>query len=195
MFKRYYHILHHFVILNIWIYSAPYLLIPYWLIFKWSSGHVLKLARPPISFRQLIFQQPHEEDGLNWFFLLQDHPHRCVDIFILNSNTLPHFEHLNRASCLTHKSHTVICVWFCSIRAKYSCGSFFFCPQFVTLSSLFPFSDNKSDFWACPASSNCFCVVPFLYSQFFLLMISSPMHCKISCYWWDGIDYPCWLDF
>ena len=59
------------------------------------------------------------------FFLLQDHPHRCVDIFILNSNTLPHFEHLNRASCLTHKSHTVICVWFCSIRAKYPCGSFF----------------------------------------------------------------------
>ena len=121
MFKRYYHILHHFVILNIWIYSAPYLLIPYWLIFKWSSGHVLKLARPPISFRQLIFQQPHEEDGLNWFFLLQDHPHHRVDILILNSNTLPHFEHLNRASCLTHKSHTVICVWFCSIRAKYSC--------------------------------------------------------------------------
>ena len=163
MFKRYYHILHHFVILNIWIYSAPYLLIPYWLIFKWSSGHVLKLARPPISFRQLIFQQPHEEDGLNWFFLFQDHPHLCVDIFILNSNTLPHFEHLNRASCLTHKSHTVICVWFCSIRAKYPCGSFFLSTVCHTVKS-FPLYRQQVRLLSLSSLLQLFlcCSVPFL---------------------------------
>ena len=63
--------------------------------------------------------------------------------------TLPHFEHLNMASCLSHKSQTVIFKFLGSAKTS---QQFSHSPPLVAPSCLFSFSDSKSDFLLCSAS-------------------------------------------
>ena len=63
--------------------------------------------------------------------------------------TLPHFEHLNMASCLSHKSQAVIFKLLDSLKNLHQ---FFLLSPFVALSCLFRFSVSKSDFQVCSAS-------------------------------------------